>query len=168
VYLYDTDIRLGYIKAEQVTVSEADAYENVTYTGYFTVDEGSMKNGRLSVADGKATIAVGDEFVICTERVALSIRVESIEEQIADREAPESTATVTDEAVADGTTEASVDDESEAVVADTQSPVDSSESNPEESEAVTTGTVAETESEIAEESDTQLVETEETESSATD
>ena len=161
VYLYDTEIRLGYIKSECMTVDEADEYGNVTYTGYFTVDQGTMKDGRLSVEGGKATIAVGDELVICTERMALSVRVEAIEEQIADRGAQDGTASVTDEAEADGTTQL-VEDESEAAVADAESTTANAETESEEGEVVTTEAAVESESLPAEESESEWTETEET------
>ena len=110
VYLYDTDVRLGYIKGENVTVGVSDDYDNVSFSGYFTVDEGEMKDGRLSVSDGKATLAVGEDLVICTDRVALSVHIESIEEQVAKRPSADSTGSV-ENGETEAVTEASAPEE---------------------------------------------------------
>jgi hypothetical protein len=82
VYLYGTDVRIGYMKAEHVVCSEPDQNGNVTFYGYLTVDQGEMEDGRLSILDGTAYLTSGEDVVICTDRVALSVHVDFIAEQI--------------------------------------------------------------------------------------
>ena len=84
VYLYGTDVRIGYIKAEHVVCGEPDQNGNVTFYGYLTVDQGEMEEGRLSVLDGTAYLTAGQDVVICTDRVALSVHVDFIAEQISE------------------------------------------------------------------------------------
>ena len=91
VYLYGSDVRIGYVKAEHVVCSEPDQNGNVTFYGYLTVDQGEMENGRLSILDGTAYLASGENVVICTDRVALSVHIDFIAEQIPELPADQDT-----------------------------------------------------------------------------
>ena len=83
LYLYGTRTRLGYIESANVLCGEKDHYQNVTFSGYFTVDDGVLEDdGRLSIQDGEAYLKVGENVVVCTDRVALEIRVDAIETQV--------------------------------------------------------------------------------------
>ena len=85
VYLYGTDVRIGYVQAEHVVYGEPDQNGNVTFSCCLIVDQGEMEEGRVSVLDGTVYLATGENLVICTDRVALSVHIDSIEEQLMER-----------------------------------------------------------------------------------
>ena len=154
VYLYGTQTRLGYIEGANVLCGEKDHYQNVTFSGYFTVDDGVLEDdGRLSIQDGAAYLKVGEVVVICTDRVALEIRVDAIETQVIDLSTADSDteADGTDEATEkveeivtepseeEETTEASADESTPAQnPEDTSDSVESTESEPDSDPAETT------------------------------
>ena len=115
VYLYGTSTHLGYIEGACVRSSQQDRYQNVTFSGYFTVDDGVLEqDGRLSVGNGEAYLTVGETVVICTDRVALEIRVDAIEVDEMDRET-ETWETDTADVITEATVE--VEDEEESTEA---------------------------------------------------
>ena len=85
--LYNTDTRIGYIRAQDVQSGPVDAEHNVILSGFFVVDNGSMADdGSLVVKKSDVRLASGEDIAVCTDRVVLQIHIKSVETSIIEPE----------------------------------------------------------------------------------